>query len=566
VKGLQTLVARLTVLGDAQRTALRGEALLRADPKNRWLLMDLARVTLIGAGDWELAKEWSEALKAQVPGILLASQGSSEAQLMVGRVHLLAAIVALANGDQQECRAQLALGHKSIHGVIIVRGDRRPARAPQVIYAEAMQVRALLLLADLYGELLLHSSSSDAELLSQARDLHQASLEVDAARARFMAGTPNTWDALLRADMSMLLLLLNGERMPGLKPGAGLKARESLGRLLTTVSGAEMPGFEPYDCASERIVNPLKDPGRAYWLDAQRWGWMYASERAADAERAAVEPLRVPFVLDDETLAAEQRRSAQLRFARSLVQNPLDQDVYRRLRWPSDMALRIAADLRADGRPVDALRLAQRFGRDMAQAEETPSWFLLAQFQRARADMQEGTAYTDMDEPLRAQDSLLRGVERVESLIETIQARDLGQAAMAQAKEQLAGLLVSLAVNANVKLGQPERAVAWVEKANALRGDSSSIILLACYRARAGRFDEARDLISQARPVPGVEYNLACTHALLGNREAALDWLERALERRGTSARGLAREKDWAARDPDLVSLREDARFQALIE
>jgi hypothetical protein len=63
-----------------------------------------------------------------------------------------------------------------------------------------------------------------------------------------------------------------------------------------------------------------------------------------------------------------------------------------------------------------------------------------------------------------------------------------------------------------------------------------------------------------------MEYNLACTHALLGNREAALDWLRRSLDQSGTSPGELRREKDWAARDPDLGSLRDDPRFAALVQ
>jgi tetratricopeptide (TPR) repeat protein len=339
-----------------------------------------------------------------------------------------------------------------------------------------------------------------------------------------------------------------------------------MGRLLATVSGREMPGFEPFAWDDEVVTNPLKDPERVYWIDVTRRRMLYTSEQLAQARREAVEALQVPFLIDVESFRAEQEKAAQVRFARNLVQAPLDWNAYSNLRWPSDLALVLAAEMRREGRPLEALALAARYGRDMTRASDTSSWFLLSQIQQAKAEMQQGSAYTDLDEPLRAEESLLRGVERIESLIATLKTRGMAARVVAQAEEQLARLLSSLAVNANVKLGQPERAVAWVERAHELSANGASTVLLACYRARAGRLDEARDLLRRASPEPGMEYNLACTHALLGNREAALDWLRRSLDQSGTSPGELRREKDWAARDPDLGSLRDDPRFAALVQ
>ena len=90
-------------------------------------------------------------------------------------------------------------------------------------------------------------------------------------------------------------------------------------------------------------------------------------------------------------------------------------------------------------------------------------------------------------------------------------------------------------------------------------------VLLACYRARSGRGDEARALLRTVRPGPQTWYNLACTYALLGETAEALRWLEVELEEGQPSAAARARQAAWARTDPDLASLRDDPRFEALV-
>jgi hypothetical protein len=124
---------------------------------------------------------------------------------------------------------------------------------------------------------------------------------------------------------------------------------------------------------------------------------------------------------------------------------------------------------------------------------------------------------------------------------------------------------VSLAVNANVKLHDSKKAVAWFEQAWAIRKDDFMRVLLACYRAREGKTHEARSLVRDVTPGPGTYYNLACTWALLGEPETSLAFLKRDLEVNYPSPRALAKQKDWARNDPDLESMRADARFIALV-
>lgn len=58
---------------------------------------------------------------------------------------------------------------------------------------------------------------------------------------------------------------------------------------------------------------------------------------------------------------------------------------------------------------------------------------------------------------------------------------------------------------------------------------------------------------------PVILYNNACTLALLGEEEGALDALERALDVRVSHW-------DWITRDPDWERLRDHPRFQALVK
>ncbi|MHC4695257.1 MAG: protein kinase domain-containing protein [Planctomycetota bacterium] len=58
---------------------------------------------------------------------------------------------------------------------------------------------------------------------------------------------------------------------------------------------------------------------------------------------------------------------------------------------------------------------------------------------------------------------------------------------------------------------------------------------------------------------PLVPYNVACTYALLGQREKAIDCIESAVNLGGSW-------REWIENDPDLDSLRDYPRFQALLE
>lgn len=120
----------------------------------------------------------------------------------------------------------------------------------------------------------------------------------------------------------------------------------------------------------------------------------------------------------------------------------------------------------------------------------------------------------------------------------------LGHTALAERSYQLAQLAVEEHMKLNpddaraatmgavslCRLGQQAKGLEWAERALVIDPDDT-----------------------------GVRYNVACLYALEGEKERALETLQRAIEV------GFAN-VDWIKNDPDLDSLRDDPRFQALLE
>lgn len=77
---------------------------------------------------------------------------------------------------------------------------------------------------------------------------------------------------------------------------------------------------------------------------------------------------------------------------------------------------------------------------------------------------------------------------------------------------------------------------------------------------REGRYDEAKALLLEGLELHpgnlGLVYDLACVETLMGDRDEALAHLEQAFAN--------PRLREWARTDPDLDSLRDDARFREL--
>jgi len=93
--------------------------------------------------------------------------------------------------------------------------------------------------------------------------------------------------------------------------------------------------------------------------------------------------------------------------------------------------------------------------------------------------------------------------------------------------------------------------------------DPRAATMCAVCLCRLGRLPDGVTWAERARSIDpedaGVAYNVACLYALEGVNDKALDALEQAL-RAGFG------DRDWISHDPDLASLRDDPRFQSLVE
>jgi len=242
-----------------------------------------------------------------------------------------------------------------------------------------------------------------------------------------------------------------------------------------------------------------------------------------------------------------------------------------RLRAPGDLAIRLAEQLREEGRFGEARALAERIEVDLGASEDVRQVGPFANdFTRdllaAQARYSVGNSWMDENQPERAEALCLEALEQFELLEQVMREQGATSTELAQAQIGQVDALVSLAVNANVKQGDPEQALAYFERAYAMRRDDFTQVLLACNRARAGRALEAREALRETPVVPANYYNLACTFALLGDAETALDFLRRDLDEKRRSPGALARQQAWARDDPDLAALRGDPRFAALVE
>jgi len=92
--------------------------------------------------------------------------------------------------------------------------------------------------------------------------------------------------------------------------------------------------------------------------------------------------------------------------------------------------------------------------------------------------------------------------------------------------------------------------------------EANELTTLALFAYQRGDIEEALARTEEAHEVAPEDciplYNLACFHALLGHKEEALDWLEKAVEG-GFYAPGKI------ASDPDLESLRNEPRYKAAL-
>jgi len=448
--------------------------------------------------------------------------------------HTLEAATHVACGRPESAAAFLEQARTLLAGLAaegLERGGSQGAQLAAEVAAERAVVESYALLA-----LLRAGQAFDSpECRQVARLLHELSLR---AQLLSTAGALESWtgdlDSLIHHPHAPFELLLSN---PELARHLGANPRDlalSLGRALAHEAPDELPGFAA-----------ATQPGE---LDELR-GALLTQIEFARIDQIQRELARLP---------ADSGERPELENALRVLGSELarEPDLHR-VRLPSALAIELAGELRDEGRAAEAGELSRQAKAALERAD-----FLFGgpyvQELIARAESIVGSCATDAGDPQAADRILNAALSR----LETLSRSGIDDS---RSKAVRSNVLVSLAVNANVKLRDPLKALAYFERAYELRQDDFTRTLLACYRARAGRGEEARALLREMPESPYNYYNLACTYALLGDVELALDYLERELRAGSKSPGAIERQRLWARSDPDLEKLRGEPRFKALV-
>jgi hypothetical protein len=556
-RSVDAYVARLRVLGDTERADRFLAELIGEGLDDGAIHLQRALLALEQGDDPEVALRVARDLRQGTDAV----HGDLEARERHADACVLEGVALIALGRADEAGEALAAAEAVLTGLAAERLDLRGSstfalRQSQTFESLAVVelYRALALLAEL--------ESDDPRVLERARAAHERSLEAHLIAARAgSASQQEGFGQVVGAQLSPFMVLFDNARNPKLPRSEALERMVGLCEALSTVAPNEVPGFERAAPIESRLTSPIADTRRIRLLQQIK-------RASYEQQEQYLDELLQNNRGNNEVRIAVQRRKDQLRRAQDKDEAD-GTDAYLRQRTPSNVALVVAAHLREDGRFAAARELAERMAEDLrameaagqvAQATYLDSWHVETLI--ARADLAIGNALMDEEQPDAAEDLLLEGLER----LEVIEANMLEQGFVPTNVTILrADALVSLAVNANVKLRDQEKAVDYFERAYELRKDDFTRVLLACYRARAGRDLEARDALRDTPVIPANYYNLACTYALLGDADLALDFLRRDFEEMRATPSSLARQKEWAQDDPDLESLRDDPRFQDLV-
>ncbi len=587
VAALGRMVARLVEKGDGPRALHTMEALLRAGLDPVLVHYHRARLAFYPAGDPETAVAAARALAAQaeevegvgareLPTGAARMEQAHEGVVRRGKAWLMRArylegLGQLALGDLDASEARLTEARSLANGLRADRWDQGGTEL-QELFADDLFHCALVEVALVIVQLERGVSPSDADLLRGLWRAYRNQLGTQLLRAglpvnRAMGTPQGAWDSLLDSELSPYRLLFTRREMPGLGIEEALDLQARLGRALATLTPDEQPGFEPLPGLDREAAAIVADPFPRPWLLA-------ILERQLD--QIEDEQYRLQGVMARGGGSGWEVQESNLEYLENLArqrqgvltQQALllsDPDALRReLRLPATQALWLARDLREEGHAAQGRILALRARDDLDRVGISNAWYFVGVERLVRTDLVIGSCYTDEDEPLLAEEALLGAVERLDGVLSRLESRGVSPGALAPFQALQSNALVSLAVNANVRLGQPDRALEYYERAYALRQDEFMHVLLACYRARSGQSVEARRVLRRVRPGPRTWYNMACTYALLGESTSALDMLEHELKENHASEASRNRQRAWAAGDPDLASLREDPRFQAL--
>ncbi len=120
---------------------------------------------------------------------------------------------------------------------------------------------------------------------------------------------------------------------------------------------------------------------------------------------------------------------------------------------------------------------------------------------------------------------------------------------------------LGMALEAN---GDTQAAIAEYKRAFELNDDPANVAFIAHAEASLGRQDEARKLLAQLTEEAGTRYvqpyAFALVHIGLGEKNQALDWLERGVQTGGATF------LQFIKTDPFFDPLHGDPRFEAVVQ
>jgi len=552
------LLARLRELDEPDRGMRVLEGLESQGLDHRLVHYHRARLAFWPGGDAEAALAAALEMRgAGPPGEAILDR------MWLYRSFQLQAGALVGLGRSEEALEVYGEGAAVLDGILSERHDLRED-ADREQHVEALEQRALVEASRAIAQLAGGTPPNDRKLLGGLRRAHMYALEAQLVSTRSGGNGAASWDVLFSGDLSPFRIFFTGVALEAIPLPRALELQGKFGRALATVAPLEAPGFEPFPVTQE-LSDPLLDPPRLkllqdlYEAQLERVSEDLISVLGRFARRQAQNQ---DVSVEDEALRnlLERQRQWMQQRLNDMAASGYE-DLYGQ-RVPSELGLWYARDLRTEGRASDARAVAERMQTDL---DDSKTLVRLPWTMEAQLEMIIGNSWTDEDDPRRAEEQLERAVERLEEVERRMTEQGATRAQLAGVRSTRCSALVSLAVNANVKLGAGDRALEYFERAFELRQDDFMRVLLACYRARSGRDAEALALLRELRPSPAVTYNMACTYALLGDKEKALEYLEIELTQHQSSEASRKRQMEWAQGDPDLMALRDDPRFEVLV-
>jgi tetratricopeptide (TPR) repeat protein len=552
---LERFIARCEVLGEHARAATLLGALGASGLDDGTLVSRRIALELARRGGAEKALELAQALIARAP-----LSNDPRSRTLRARAHLFSVAALVALGRGAECELSLTEAEAALGALRRERWDLRGRDDRDDFDAQRTDDLLLSALVPLWRTLVaLQAGARPGSLavLELARAADLALLEVQLEVSRVSWNMSLSHDELLQHPLGPTALVLGADAL-------GKRALElelDLCRALASTCGGGLPGFEAYPELEPRLAQPLADPVRKKLL---------VEIQAARRESALSWIDRETERLDRAAIARDPTRLVELDVLRSQVLRMFEREVQEgdaallRQRGVSRAGLQYAERAREQGRAETARRIAERAATDLEALRGTLGELDLARY-LAAAESAQGGALMDLERGTEAERVFQRALERLDGAAREVEQRE-DKSGARLVRAQRAGMLTSLAVNANVKLRSPAKALEYFERAYELDQSDFMKVLLACYRARAGQATEARAALAELRVTPANYYNLACTWALLGETELALDYLARDFAEVRTQEGARERQRTWAAGDPDLESLRGDPRFEALVK